>query len=195
MSDRRRAGLILASLLLTFVVIRLAMWRSPDSDFGLAGYNIHHLFTGVLLSAAASIPLILRPGRSRGLDLACIAFGAGLSLALDEVVYLIANDRERVALRWSSVALAIQVFGCAALIPLFGAAGAAAGMAIGEAAVWLPLGQAGQARGQEGQPMAVNGQTSTRHKSAETRARSSPHRARASTRVRRVPAADAAADR
>ncbi len=92
MSDRRRAGLILASLLLTFAVIRLAMWRSPDSDFEIAGYNIHHLFTGVLLSAAASIPLILRPGRSRGLDLACIAFGAGLSLALDEVVYLIATD-------------------------------------------------------------------------------------------------------
>ena len=92
MSDRRRAGLILASLLLTFAVIRLAMWRSPDSDFEIAGYNIHHLFTGVLLSAAAAIPLILRPGRSRGLDLACIAFGAGLSLALDEVVYLIATD-------------------------------------------------------------------------------------------------------
>ena len=92
MSDRRRAGLILASLLLTFVVIRLAMWRSPDSDFDIAGYNIHHLFTGVLLSTAGAIPLILRSGRSRGLDLACIAFGAGLSLALDEVVYLIATD-------------------------------------------------------------------------------------------------------
>ena len=92
MSDRRRAGLILASLLLTFVVMRLAMWRSPDSDFVIAGYNIHHLFTGVLLATAAGIPLILRPGRSRGLDVACIVFGAGLSLALDEVVYLIATD-------------------------------------------------------------------------------------------------------
>lgn len=92
MSDRRRARLILASLLLTFVVMRLAMWRSPDSDFGIAGYNIHHLFTGVLLATAAGVPLVLRPGRSRGLDLACIVFGAGLSLALDEVVYLIATD-------------------------------------------------------------------------------------------------------
>jgi hypothetical protein len=76
----------------TFVVIRLAMWRAPDSDFDIAGYNIHHLFTGVLLSTAAAVPLVLRAGRSRGLDLACLLFGAGLSLALDEVVYLIATD-------------------------------------------------------------------------------------------------------
>lgn len=92
MADRRRARLVLASLLLTFVVVRLAMWRSPDADFDIAGYNIHHLFTGVLLSTAAAIPLVLRPGRSRGLDVACILFGAGLALALDEVVYLIATD-------------------------------------------------------------------------------------------------------
>lgn len=92
MTDRRRARLILASLLLTFVVIRLAMWRSPDSDFDIAGHNVHHLFTGVLLASAAGIPLILRPGRSRALDAACVVFGAGLSLALDEVVYLIATD-------------------------------------------------------------------------------------------------------
>ena len=92
MSDRHRARLILGSLLLTFAVVRLAMWRSPDSDFDIAGYNIHHLFTGVLLATAAAIPLVLRPGRSRGLDVACIVFGAGLSLALDEVVYLIATD-------------------------------------------------------------------------------------------------------
>jgi hypothetical protein len=92
MSDRRRARLILASLLLTFLIVRLAMWRSPDSDFDIAGYNVHHLFTGLLIATVAGIPLILRPGRSRGLDLACVLFGGGLSLALDEVVYLIATD-------------------------------------------------------------------------------------------------------
>ena len=92
MADRRRARLILSSLLLTFVVVRLAMWRSPDSDFDIAGYNIHHLFTGVLLATAAAIPLVLRSGRSRGLDVACVVFGTGLALALDEVVYLIATD-------------------------------------------------------------------------------------------------------
>lgn len=92
MSDRRRAKLILGSLLATFAVVRLLLWRSPDSDFNIAGYNVHHLFTGVLLATAAGIPLVLRPGRSRGLDVACLVFGAGLALALDEVVYLIATD-------------------------------------------------------------------------------------------------------
>jgi hypothetical protein len=92
MSDRRRARLILASLLGTFVVVRLALWGSPDRDFDVAGYNIHHLFTGLLVATAAGIPLVLRPGRSPGLDTACVFFGAGLALALDEVVYLIATD-------------------------------------------------------------------------------------------------------
>ena len=71
MSDRRRARLILASVLLTFAVVRLALWRSPDSDFDVAGYNIHHLFTGVLLMTVGGIPLILRAGRSGWLDAAC----------------------------------------------------------------------------------------------------------------------------
>ena len=92
MSDRRRAKLILSSLLMTFVAVRLALWRSPESDFDIAGYNIHHLFTGLVLATAAGVPLVLRPGRSRGLDVACGVFGAGLALALDEVVYLIATD-------------------------------------------------------------------------------------------------------
>jgi hypothetical protein len=92
MSDRRRARFILGSMLLTFLLIRLALWRSPDSDFDIAGYNIHHLFTGVVLVTGAGIPLILRSGRSQGLDAAAIVFGAGLSLVLDEVVYLIATD-------------------------------------------------------------------------------------------------------
>ena len=92
MTDRHRARLVLASLLLTFVVVRLALWRSPDSDFDIAGYNVHHLFTGVLMMTAGGVPLVLRAGRSKGLDVACLVFGAGLALALDEVVYLIATD-------------------------------------------------------------------------------------------------------
>jgi peptidoglycan/LPS O-acetylase OafA/YrhL len=92
MSDRRRARIVLGSLVATFIIVRLALWRSPDSDFEIAGYNIHHLFTGVLLATAGGVPLALRPGRSRGLDVACLSFGAGLALALDEVVYLIATD-------------------------------------------------------------------------------------------------------
>lgn len=92
MTDRHRAKLVLGSLLATFVLVRLAMWRSPDSDFNIAGHNVHHVFTGVLLAAACGIPLALRPGRSRSLGVACVGFGAGLALSLDEVVYLIATD-------------------------------------------------------------------------------------------------------
>jgi hypothetical protein len=79
-------------MIATFVVVRFAMSLSPDSDFNVAGYNVHHLYTGLLMATAAGIPLVLRSGRSRGLDAACLVFGAGLSLALDEVVYLIATD-------------------------------------------------------------------------------------------------------
>ncbi len=90
--NTRRARIVLVGLIVTFVVTRgmLTMW--PNSDFDIAGYNIHHLFTGLLLITASGIPLALFPGRSLVLDAASVAFGAGLALALDEWVYLIATD-------------------------------------------------------------------------------------------------------
>jgi O-antigen/teichoic acid export membrane protein len=45
--------------------------------------------------------------------------------------------------RWRAVALVLQAAACAVLIPSFGAAGAAAGLTLGEAAVWWPLHKAG----------------------------------------------------
>jgi len=90
--DIRRARIVVSALLGTFVIVRALLHMSPDSDFDVAGYNIHHLFTGLLLIVAGGIPLALFPGRSRALDLAGIVFGAGLALALDEWVYLIATD-------------------------------------------------------------------------------------------------------
>ena len=92
MIDRRRAGLVLAALVLTFVIVRTALAFSPDSDFDVAGYNIHHLFTGLLLILIAGVPLAVSAGRNRWTDLASIVFGCGLALALDEWVYLIATD-------------------------------------------------------------------------------------------------------
>ena len=90
--DNRRARLIAGSLVITFVVTRVMLHMSPDSDFDVAGYNIHHLFTGVLLLTIGGIPLTLFPGRSILLDLSALLFGGGLSLVLDEWVYLIATD-------------------------------------------------------------------------------------------------------
>ena len=90
--DTRRARIITGALIATFIITRSALSLSPDSDFDVAGYNIHHLFTGLLLITAGGVPLALFPGRSLLLDIASIAFGAGLALALDEWVYLIATD-------------------------------------------------------------------------------------------------------
>ncbi len=90
--NTRRAKIIVVAMTLTFVIIRSMMQYSPDSDFNVAGYNIHHLFTGLLLIVAGGIPLALFPGRSRALDVAALTLGIGLSLALDEWVYLIATD-------------------------------------------------------------------------------------------------------
>ena len=90
--DTRRARIVVATLIATFVIVRIMLHRSPDSDFDVAGYNIHHLFTGLLMITAGGLPLALFPGRSLALDIAAVTFGAGLSLALDEWVYLIATD-------------------------------------------------------------------------------------------------------
>jgi O-antigen/teichoic acid export membrane protein len=72
--------------------------------------------------------------------LAWIAVGLVPSLVNNaRKVYLYASGRERTAVRWTAVSLGVQAIGSLALIPSFGAAGAAFAMAIGEAAVWWPL--------------------------------------------------------
>lgn len=90
--DTRRVRIFLAGLLGTFIITRVMLHMSPDSDFDVAGYNIHHLFTGLLLVTAGGIPLALFPEKRLLLDIATAVFGIGLSLALDEWVYLIATD-------------------------------------------------------------------------------------------------------
>jgi hypothetical protein len=90
--DTRRAKIVVAALAATFIITRSLLWMSPNSDFDVAGHNVHHLFIGLLFITAGGVPLALFPGRSLLLDIASIAFGAGLALALDEWVYLIATD-------------------------------------------------------------------------------------------------------
>ena len=90
--NKTRAKILLSSLVLTFVVIRVWLFFYPNADFNVAGYNIHHLYTGLLLVTIGGIPLILFSNPGRILDLATAIFGIGLSLALDEWVYLIATD-------------------------------------------------------------------------------------------------------
>ena len=91
-SDRRRLRLFLLALVLPFALFRLLLHASPESNFNVAGYNVHHLFTGLLLITAGGVPLAVRRGPERLLDVCAAVFGAGLSLGLDEWVYLIVTD-------------------------------------------------------------------------------------------------------
>lgn len=90
--NTRRARIIVAALLATFIVIRAMLSMSPNSDLDVAGFNIHHLFTGLIIITAFGLPLALFAGRSWLTDIAAAGFGAGLALALDEWVYLIVTD-------------------------------------------------------------------------------------------------------
>jgi hypothetical protein len=77
---------------LTFALLRAYLHFSPDTDLNIGHYNIHHLFTGLLLIAVGGIPLAILEASTPGLKLARWIFGAGLGMALDEWVYLIATD-------------------------------------------------------------------------------------------------------
>lgn len=116
-NDRRfvaRNGLLLVgSMLLTFIILRIALHMAPNSDLNIGRYNIHHLFTGLLLATIGGIPLALFQGSSRKLDLARLIFGAGLGMALDEWVYLIATDGSN-----ASYLLPVSLWGAVVVIGL-----------------------------------------------------------------------------
>ena len=84
--------LLIGSMIATFTLLRLYLYFSPDTDLNVGGYNIHHLFSGLLLIAAGGIPLAVFHGSARNLKLPLIGLGIGLGMALDEWVYLIATD-------------------------------------------------------------------------------------------------------
>ena len=90
--NKSRAKILVFSIVATFVVIRVWLYFYPNADFNVAGYNIHHLYTGLILIVISGIPLIIFSSQGRIMDLVTIVFGIGLSLALDEWVYLIATD-------------------------------------------------------------------------------------------------------
>jgi len=111
--NKTRAKILVSSLVVTFAVIRVGLSFYPNADFNVAGYNIHHLYTGLLLVTIGGIPLILFSNPGRILDLATAIFGIGLSLALDECVYLIATDGSNV-----SYLLPISLWGGVILVGL-----------------------------------------------------------------------------
>ena len=92
MNNRQTALWLSSGILGSFVLLRISLWFNPNTDFNLFGYNIHHLFSGLLLLALTAPPLILQRVSGRRLNLTLLVFGAGLGMALDEWVYLIATD-------------------------------------------------------------------------------------------------------
>lgn len=76
----------------TFVVMRAYLHTSPNTDLSIAGYNVHHLFTGLILLTLGGIPAVLLPVGDRWALPATALFGIGLALALDEWLYLIVTD-------------------------------------------------------------------------------------------------------
>jgi hypothetical protein len=89
---KRNGLLLLVAMSLTFIALRAYLHFSPNTDLNIGQYNIHHLFTGLLLIAAGGIPLAIFSSATRLLDLSRVVFGIGLGLALDEWVFLIATD-------------------------------------------------------------------------------------------------------
>jgi hypothetical protein len=88
----RRARVLIISMVGTFVVMRVWLYFTPDADLNVWGYNIHHLYSGILLITLSGIPFVLLDLDSPSRALATVGFGIGLGLTLDEWVYLIATD-------------------------------------------------------------------------------------------------------
>ena len=90
--DTKRAITVIGAMVITFLVLRVYLHTFPNQDLDVAGYNVHHLFTGLLLITLGGLPMAILRGNHRILDLAAVAFGVGLAMGLDEWVYLIVTD-------------------------------------------------------------------------------------------------------
>jgi hypothetical protein len=107
------AKLLAGVIVGTFAVLRLWLAITPNADLTVRGVNVHHLFTGVLLTTIAAVPLVVVDVASRRLRRwLIVAFGVGLALMLDEWVYLIATDGSNAAYatpvsRWGGLALVL----------------------------------------------------------------------------------------
>ncbi len=94
-----------------------------------------------VLLAAPLVGLVYGPSFARAAP-ALVWVGVALMPALSnsaKKVFLYAAGAEGLVVRWSSAGLLVQALAAAVLIPAMGATGAAVGVAVSEAAIWLPL--------------------------------------------------------
>jgi hypothetical protein len=152
LADRRRLRLFVLALVLPFVALRLFLHGSPEANFNAGGYNVHHLFTGLLLVAAGGVPLAVLRGPARLLDLCAAVFGIGLSLALDEWLYLIMTDGSDASYLlpvsfWGGVGFVGGAAAYAALLGLAAGRGAARAASRAEAGARAGEGAAAEAAG------------------------------------------------
>lgn len=107
------ARLLAGVMLGTFAVLRVWLSFTPNADFTVRGVNVHHLYTGVLLTTIAAVPLVIVDVVARRTRRwLIVALGVGLALMLDEWVYLIATDGSNAAYalpvsRWGGLALVL----------------------------------------------------------------------------------------
>jgi hypothetical protein len=117
-----RVRTFLATFLATFIVTRTWLWITPNADVNVAGYNIHHLYTGILLLLVSMLPLALGAAGGRPATMATAVAGVGLSLVMDEWVYLIATDGTNASYLlpvsfWGAVAMHMLVVAGVLLLP------------------------------------------------------------------------------
>lgn len=91
---RRRVALFVVPAVATFIVLRCYLWFAPDTDLNVGAYNIHHLYTGLVVATIGGVPLAVcdSAANPRVVDFARVVFSVGLAMALDEWLYLIVTD-------------------------------------------------------------------------------------------------------
>ena len=94
MADAKRdVAWVLGSMLATVVGFRTYLHGvDHNSDLFIAGYNVHHLFTGAILAIAAAMMLAIGVATGLRRRAAQFALGAGAAMVLDEIVFLIVTD-------------------------------------------------------------------------------------------------------
>jgi hypothetical protein len=65
---------------------------NPEADLFIAGYNVHHLYTGAVIEIPAAFVLAFGVQAPLVRAAALVALGAGSAMVLDQVIYLITTD-------------------------------------------------------------------------------------------------------